>query len=249
MKRTRSGFTLIEMLVVIAVIATLAGLILPAVQTGRLSAHRTRAVSNLQQWNIAMRIYADDNSECFPIGQVGSGTLTWSHASASTNGAAWFNALPKLANKPGAGDYAADPAGFYRRDSLFYTALAKQPVDKLIYPNFSISWNSKLQTNFQSCVTTDISQPAITVVMLESGLSNETKYCSTQSTYNGQPHTFASRFVARYGGKQGLMSFADGHAGVVRGPDAVDSVSGKAYFPQSLGKVLWTPDPNTDANN
>jgi len=53
-KRTeRSGFTLIEMLIVISIIATLMALILPAVQQAREAARRTQCLNNQRQLAIA----------------------------------------------------------------------------------------------------------------------------------------------------------------------------------------------------
>ncbi|MGC3957045.1 MAG: type II secretion system protein [Verrucomicrobiota bacterium] len=64
--RHQIGFTLVELLVAIAVIASLVAMLLPALNKAKVRAQRVQCVSNLHQQGLACVMYVADNADRFP---------------------------------------------------------------------------------------------------------------------------------------------------------------------------------------
>jgi prepilin-type N-terminal cleavage/methylation domain-containing protein/prepilin-type processing-associated H-X9-DG protein len=62
----RYGFTLLELLMVVVVIAILAALLLPVLNTARAHARSTVCKNHLRQMGIALKMYADEHGSAFP---------------------------------------------------------------------------------------------------------------------------------------------------------------------------------------
>jgi prepilin-type N-terminal cleavage/methylation domain-containing protein len=81
------GFTLMELLVVLAIIALLAALLLPTLARAQEHARRANCISNLKQVSLALKLYAQEHEDRYPWHTLPSDEGTYGSAAA----AAWRN--------------------------------------------------------------------------------------------------------------------------------------------------------------
>jgi prepilin-type processing-associated H-X9-DG protein/prepilin-type N-terminal cleavage/methylation domain-containing protein len=210
-----TGFTLVELLVVIGVIAIVMGLLLPALSSARRSVGGITCESNFRQWAMATQMYANENNGFLP--RRGQGVGATYQVTRPTD---WFNALPPLMKMKEYGD--ADPtvktlvsAGTIPRppDTSVWICPQANDMPGTYYWSFGMNmalsvWEANVN-NGQPNKITGVG-PTSTMVLFADAPGN---YCSVY------PSSIAGGYnpVARHNNNTVNICFLDGHVDAIPG--------------------------------
>ncbi len=264
--RRANGFTLMEILVVMAIITVLAAIAFPIIGQVRRNSNKAAALNTMRNLGSAVGNYAAQHDGELPEEDL-KGKDDWAATSQLGAEKVWYNALPRIMGAKGVGDFVKDgnPATYYTPQNILFLPGATYPAKKLVKPLFAIAINTKLHRNQPAEGSKNkkdeakanvrlsaIKNTARTVMFIEQGLPNEGKAHDTISKgdYDGSCKGSAKSFVARYGGK-GIIAFVDGHAEESSGKDMLDS-SGQIIWDSTNANtssaLIWTADPMENPN-
>jgi len=194
----RRGFTLVELLVVIGIIALLVSILLPALNKAREDAKRVRCLSNERQLVMAWQMYASENKGKL----VGSNTPAYS--TAGPDGKGWWywaaagNSLECLYN---------GKLWPYLKNYDVY----KCPNDRIMYTHtYSINGYLAGENPDRIFTTGAIKKAYATFVFIEELDPRGYLENSFMPTHYGSSNW--NDIPGNMHGNAGIISFADGHA-------------------------------------
>ena len=221
----QKAFTLVELLVTVAIISVLASLLMGSLNHARASANAMVCMNNLKQLGLAFQLYAQANGDSLPYPNDDFGySITW------------FNALdPHLVGRLAATNNAAQALHLTKQD----------PVIKKLGPSwfanaYTIKMNQRLGENPGSCrfyTFREIQDPSRTVLLFDGR-------AETERLTSGEPSAMAKNpqgtegFAARRHSNGANVLFMDSHVELRREKQQAGGGLGWAINETSL---VWKP--------
>lgn len=142
------AFSLLEILVVVAILGLLAALALPGLSKFITKGRETKSLSNLRQWGAALTSYLVDSNQELPF-EGAEESPTWAQVASAANEKAWYNVLPPYVGMKGMKDLLpAERAQLYGGGfpTILQCPLARWQGNEASAPGpkFSYAFNSKI---------------------------------------------------------------------------------------------------------
>lgn len=250
------GFTLVELLVVIGIIALLISILLPSLARAREAANKTRCLSNLRQIGLAMVMYCSDNKGYFTATAISSNQypedfIYWQQPQQFWDSSQFNAAIPRDLDHGALVKYMgthfnannwicpSDPIAIHKSSATIPT-----------YP-YSYSMNSLLDDRLAAVVSIGgawlgnppmklprIHNPSTTALMIEeSELSIDDGHCSLVGFNSGAVGPSGQLDISQvYAGSSGGDFLAVRHDSTVHHPDNVMSPRDFDGIPNTKGR-------------
>jgi len=245
-KDNRDGFTLVEFLVVIAIIAILAGLLLPVLNRVKASARRTTCLNNLRQINLGVRLYSDESDDKTPHPEV-----------AGTNKALSVIGFKKLIrsyvglngpSSPKATLFACPADMFHYKVSNNQLVVRTEPLHNQTFVDYSsYGFNGgNLNTDYNR-LGIDVSQLGISGRTISS-IRNPVRTVLVAELSAFDPFSWhlpkrpLSAENSQFRDSMNMVSFVDGHVSYIKMFWTDTSVTNRA----KLGAAFYNPPPGYD---
>lgn len=191
----RSAFTLIELIVVLAIILVLAGLLFAAASSARTSADIADSASRLRQWGMALGLYVAENDGSLP--RRGQGVQPLGQIDRPTD---WFNALPPYLGSPSYQDLVASGHKPKAGDKSIFVSPGSTDPGAQYFLSYAMNMNLSPWNLADPSMMSQIANLPFVVFMAEAAGPYSSTYPSTKPYSVAAPHR-----------GRGNVLFLDGH--------------------------------------
>ncbi len=238
------GFSLVELLFTVAIVALLASLLLPSLSRSKMSARRIECLNNLRQMGVAASIYVDERSGFYPVAYFSTeiAGVTYSYA--------WdFTTIPGNPNRVIPGILWQSQGDRQIHQCPSFEGKANWLADPYTGYNYNTSYigHGQYESVPEPARASAVQHPSKTI------LFGDGQYSSGANKFMRAPwpNPGDSSFSGRWAGTQGFRHigrsngvFCDGHAESLR-----DRYTANADGPNNVAKETGFLSPNNDRYN